>query len=129
MPNKSSTDEDQLQSSSNEHLHKKDKSKQFLQVTPKPRSFSDIFSAPKMVLVKKNNVQNNPSLMPTGIPSKNVQTSVTTSTTASSTKTFISSTTLAPPTTISSTLRLLKYIYFVLRHEGIITCLFLCKTL
>ena len=124
VPNKSGILDDQVQSSSNEHLYNNVESKQFVRVTPTPRSFSDIFSAPKMVLVKKNNVQNDPSMVSTDKSSNNVQASFVPSTTSLSTMSSTASTTLAPSTTrqttISTTLRLLTYIYLFLR-PGVMT--------
>ena len=115
VPTKSIIYGDQVQSSSNEHLYNNVESKQYLQVTPTPRSFSDIFSAPKMVLVKKNNVQNDPSMVSNFESSNNIQTSFAPSTTRLPTMSSTSSTASAPPTTrqttISTTLRLFTYIY------------------
>ena len=84
------------QSSSNLLSYKNEENTLVHKVTPSPRSFSDIFSAPKMVLVKKSDLQDSSHEQPSMESSKNLPVS---STTLSSMPT----TTLLPMTTTTLT--------------------------
>ena len=89
-------DDDMAQSSSNRLSYKHEENTLVHKVTPSPRSFSDIFSAPKMVLVKKSNLEDSSHEQPSMESSKNLPVS---STTLSSMPT----TTLLPMTTTTLT--------------------------
>ena len=105
-PIEDQNNDDMLQSSSIQLSYNHEGSNSVHKVTPVPRSFSDIFAAPKMVLVKKSNVQNkqsNPTSMETiqiaAIPST-TSTPKTTTTMQSTTSTTMQPTT---STTLSTT--------------------------
>ena len=71
---------DQVQSSSNQQSYQQGENQKLIQATPKPRSFSDIFTGSKLVLVKKNNVQNKSNLLASTVePTEKAPISVTSS--------------------------------------------------
>ena len=71
---------DQVQSSSNQQSYQQGENQKVLRATPKPRSFSDIFTGSKLVLVKKNNVQNKSNLLASTVePTEKAPISVTSS--------------------------------------------------
>ena len=105
--------DDLLRSSSIQYSYQHEENSLVHKVTPAPRSFSDIFAAPKMILVKKSNVQNKPLAPSSMDASKIVSVSSTTSspkpsttmqpststTSSSTTTTTITTTTIASTTT------------------------------
>ena len=105
-----------LQSSSIQLSYNHEGSNSVHKVTPVPRSFSDIFAAPKMVLVKKSDVQNKQSsptsvettknaAIPstTSIPKPTTTMQPTTSSTSSTPTSTTSTTTTMITTTIATT--------------------------
>ena len=101
-----------LQSASIQLSYNHEGSNSVHKVTQVPRSFSDIFAAPKMVLVKKSDVpnkQSNPTSMETtkiaatssttSSPKPSTTMQLTTSTTVSSTTTTMITTTIATTST------------------------------
>ena len=97
-------DDDMVQSPSNQLSYKHEESTLVHKVTPSPRSFSDIFSAPKMVLVKKTNLQDSSHQQPSMESSKNLLISSTTlSSMPTTTSRPMTTTTLTTTTTTTTT--------------------------